>query len=48
MQKVKNKLNTKKFAIGELLDMEGCARCGNCTPLCHGFSLLASIEGAEE
>ncbi|MDD3519761.1 MAG: (Fe-S)-binding protein [Actinomycetota bacterium] len=44
MQKVKNKLDTKKFTIGELLDIEGCTRCGNCTPLCCAYEGSGDIE----
>lgn len=44
MQKVKNKLDAKKFTIGELLDIEGCTRCGNCTPLCCAYAGSQDIE----
>jgi len=44
MQKAKNKLDAKKFTISELLDIEGCTRCGNCTPMCCAYAGSKYIE----
>lgn len=44
MRKAKNKLDAKNFTINELLDIEGCTRCGNCTPLCCVYEASGDID----
>jgi heterodisulfide reductase subunit D len=44
MQKVKNKINAKKFTVSELLDINACTRCGICTELCSAYAGSNDIE----
>jgi len=44
MEKTKNKINAKKFTISELLDIQGCTRCGVCTDLCCAYAASSDVE----
>lgn len=44
MKKIKNKIDTKKFTISELLDIQGCTRCGICTESCCAYAGSNDIE----
>jgi len=44
MEKTKNKINAKKFTISELLDIQGCTRCGICTDLCCAYAASSDVE----
>ncbi|MCE5329788.1 (Fe-S)-binding protein [bacterium] len=44
MEKTKNKINAKKFTVSELLDIQGCTRCGICTALCCAYAGSSDIE----
>ena len=44
MEKIKNKINAKKFTVSELLDIQGCTRCGICTDLCCAYAGSSDVE----
>jgi len=42
--KMKNKIEAKNFTVKELLDIESCTRCGNCSTLCCAYEGSSDIE----